>query len=179
MKNTFNPSLFVVDPVMGDNGKRYKTFDDEMCKKMKEIAKIADVLTPNLTEALILTDIDYHRFEITEENLHMVSKKLQKLGAKNIVITGAPIENALITTVLDENGKVSFVKQEKLPQNMHGTGDCFTSVLCGKMLTGHELLESVNIAADFVKTAMEYSYDVEDYIVRGVVFEPLLYKLRP
>ena len=67
MKDMFKPKLFVIDPVMGDNGKRYKTFDDNMCRKMRQIAKAADVLTPNLTEALILIEEDYDSFEITEE----------------------------------------------------------------------------------------------------------------
>ena len=66
MKDMFKPKLFVIDPVMGDNGKRYKTFDDNMCRKMRQIAKAADVLTPNLTEALILIEEDYDSFEITE-----------------------------------------------------------------------------------------------------------------
>ena len=78
-----------------------------------------------------------------------------------------------------ENGGFEIIKQKKLPTNMHGTGDTFTSVLCGKMLNGISLIESAKIATDFVSYAMEYSYGVEDFIVRGVVFEPLLHKLRP
>ena len=179
MKEMFKPKLFVIDPVMGDNGKRYKTFDDNMCRKMRQIAKAADVLTPNLTEALILIEEDYESFEITEENLKIVCEKLQKLGAKNIVLTGAPFGDMLYTSVLDESGKFEIIKQKKLPTNMHGTGDTFTSVLCGKMLNGVSLIESAKIATDFVSYAMEYSYGVEDFIVRGVVFEPLLHKLRP
>ena len=104
--------------------------------------------------------------------------KIQELGAKSVVLTGAPYGDELWTAVLDKNGLFDIVRQKKLPINMHGTGDTFTSVLCGKMLTGKSLLESAQIAADFVSYAMEYSYGVEDYIVRGVVFEPLLHKLR-
>ena len=112
MKDMFKPKLFVIDPVMGDNGKRYKTFDDEMCRKMREIAKAADVLTPNLTEALILIEEDYDSFEITEENLKGVCEKLQKLGAKNIVLTGAPFGEMLYTSVLNENGDFEIIKQK-------------------------------------------------------------------
>lgn len=179
MKDMFKPRLFIIDPVMGDNGKKYKTFDDKMCRKMREIATAADVLTPNLTEALILIEEDYDSFIVNEENLKRVCKKLQQLGAKNIVLTGAPYEDMLYTSVLDENGVFEIIKQKKLPQNMHGTGDTFTSVLCGKMLCGVSLIESAKTAADFVRYAMEYSYGVEDFLERGVVFEPLLYKLRP
>jgi pyridoxine kinase len=50
----------VIDPVMGDYGKIYSTYTDEMCQLMKELVGYADILTPNLTEACILTDTNYH-----------------------------------------------------------------------------------------------------------------------
>lgn len=178
MKKMFSPRLFIVDPVMGDNGVKYKTFTDKMCGKMKDIAKCADVLTPNLTEALILTDIEYNSFDVSYESLKAVCIKLKELGAKNIVLTGAPMGDDLVTSILSENGSFNTIVQKKLPTNMHGTGDTFTSVLCGKLVNGFELYESAKIAASFVSTAMEYSYDVEDFIVRGVVFEPLLHTLK-
>ena len=40
----------LVDPVMGDYGKIYKTYTPGMCRKMKELVKYADIITPNLTE---------------------------------------------------------------------------------------------------------------------------------
>ena len=50
-------SLIVIDPVMGDNGILYDTFTENMCNKMKELVSIASIVTPNLTEACILTRI--------------------------------------------------------------------------------------------------------------------------
>ena len=49
-------TLVIVDPVMGDYGKTYSTYTEEMCQRMKQLACKADILTPNLTEACILTD---------------------------------------------------------------------------------------------------------------------------
>jgi pyridoxine kinase len=53
-------TIVVIDPVMGDYGKIYSTYTDEMCQLMKELVGYADILTPNLTEACILTDTNYH-----------------------------------------------------------------------------------------------------------------------
>ena len=50
----------LIDPVMGDHGRTYQTFTPEMCSQMKQLAHFADILTPNLTEACILTDTPYH-----------------------------------------------------------------------------------------------------------------------
>ncbi|MBM6861294.1 bifunctional hydroxymethylpyrimidine kinase/phosphomethylpyrimidine kinase, partial [Clostridium saudiense] len=54
-----NDALIVVDPVMGDNGEKYKTYTVEMCDRVRELVRHADVVTPNLTECCILTDRSY------------------------------------------------------------------------------------------------------------------------
>ena len=52
-------TLFVVDPVMGDGGKLYSSYNEELCLKMRQLLNVADVLTPNLTEVCQLLDIEY------------------------------------------------------------------------------------------------------------------------
>ena len=51
----------VVDPIMGDNGKKYATYTEPMCEGMRRLVGLGDVVTPNLTEACILTDRPYRR----------------------------------------------------------------------------------------------------------------------
>ena len=51
-------TLILVDPVLGDEGKFYRGFGDEMCCAMRNLCKKADVITPNLTEALFLLGKD-------------------------------------------------------------------------------------------------------------------------
>ena len=51
--------FFVLDPVMGDNGKLYPAFDDNYVKALKRLLKEADIILPNLTEACFLTDSKY------------------------------------------------------------------------------------------------------------------------
>lgn len=46
----------IIDPVMGEDGKPYATYTDEMCGEMKKLVCHADILTPNLTEACLLTE---------------------------------------------------------------------------------------------------------------------------
>ena len=52
-------TIVLIDPVMGDYGKPYPTYTMEMCLEMKKLVHYADILTPNLTEACILTDTPY------------------------------------------------------------------------------------------------------------------------
>ena len=41
----------IIDPVMGDHGKLYATYTEEMCEEMKQLVSYADIVTPNMTEA--------------------------------------------------------------------------------------------------------------------------------
>ena len=80
-------TVVIVDPVMGDNGRKYSTYTDEMCDMMKQLAGQAHILTPNLTEACILTDTEYTE-KWHEKDIIILGEKLLSLGPEKIVITG-------------------------------------------------------------------------------------------
>ena len=49
----------LIDPAMGDNGKLYAGFDMEYVKATKTLCAMADVITPNITEATFMLDMEY------------------------------------------------------------------------------------------------------------------------
>ena len=145
----FSPKHVIIDPVMADNGVLYKTYTQEMCAGMKNLVKIADYVTPNLTEACVLTDTKYDLEKTSYDDIKALAAKIKSLGAKNVIITGIERGNTLYNCILDDTG-YSERAVPLLPYRMHGTGDLFTSVLAGGILTGHNLYESVDSAAEFV-----------------------------
>ena len=169
--SAFSPPLVVIDPVMGDNGVIYKTYTPEMCEGMKSLAAIADILTPNLTEACVLASKPYDPDHISPADIEDLARRIADLGAKRVVITGIQRKNHLVNCILDENG-YSERFEELLPFMMHGTGDLFASVLTGGLLTGHTLFESVDSAAGFLVHTMKQSRNYPDADQRGVCFEP-------
>jgi Pyridoxal/pyridoxine/pyridoxamine kinase len=42
-------TIVLVYPVMGDDGRAYRTYTPQMCAGMARLAELADVITPNLT----------------------------------------------------------------------------------------------------------------------------------
>ena len=58
-----NETKLLVDPVMGDQGEVYKMFTGELLDRMKELVKHADIVTPNVTEYCLLTDISYEKVQ--------------------------------------------------------------------------------------------------------------------
>jgi pyridoxine kinase len=163
----------IIDPVMADNGVLYKTYTKEMCDGMKSLMAVADYVTPNLTEACVLTDTKYDLEKTSSEDIKALAVKIRALGAKNVVITGIERGDKLFNCILDDSG-YSERAVALLPYRMHGTGDLFASVMVGGLLTGHTLFESVDSAAAFVPFTMEKSQNYEDVHRRGVCFEPYL-----
>ena len=170
-------ALRIVDPVMGDGGKKYPTYTDEMCEATRGLVDGANVLTPNLTEASILTGIDYAGQGVDEEYVRRVCDKLLEMGAKSVVLKGVVregegvIRNYVAAAGSDE---VTEVSGELLPFMLHGTGDLFASGLTAAIYAGKTLLEAVEFAGALVRHAMQITPAQPDYEVRGVSFESVL-----
>lgn len=173
----FLPEYTIVDPVMGDHGIVYKTYTKEMCENMKNLVAISDITTPNLTESCILTNTKFEAVGNSSDAIKKLSEQIHSIGAKNVVITGIERGDKLYNCILSD-GEYQEREVELLPFRMHGTGDLFTAVLAGGILTRHSLTEAVDSAAQFVIDVMKYSKSVEGYHERGACFENLLYKLQ-
>ena len=83
-------SVVVIDPVMGDHGKVVGTYTEEMCMQMRRLVAMADIITPNLTEACKLTDTPYKETGWKRAELLTMAGKLRQMGPGRIVITGIP-----------------------------------------------------------------------------------------
>ena len=93
-------ALRMVDPVMGDNGRKYPTYSDEMCEATGRLVEGADVLTPNLTEASILTRIPYEGQDVSDAYVTRMMDALLDRGAKVVVIKGVARNDGLILSLI-------------------------------------------------------------------------------
>ena len=163
---------FVLDPVMGDNGKLYPVFNDDYVKAIRRLIKEADIILPNLTEACFLTGIEYKE-EYDESYIKNVINKLLELGAKKIALTGIAYQKEMTGVVIyDGNGYQHFTHR-KINKSYHGTGDVYASTFLGAYLNNNDLLKSTKIAAKFVVKAIENTLDDPNHNY-SVKFEPLL-----
>lgn len=164
-----------VDPVMGDHGKLYPTYTEEMCEEMKILVGLADVVMPNVTEACILTETPYKESGWTRRELLNMAMMLRLMGAKSVVITGVR-EGNFYTNVVLERGKnaAEFVRVKSGGGQRPGTGDVFSSVLAGGILNGKTLRASAEQAARFVKDCIVKSDEREIPHGNGVCFEEIL-----
>lgn len=173
----------VVDPCMADNGSLYKGFDQNFAFEMAKLAKHADVLLPNITEASYLLGVPYKKAgDYDEAYIKNLIEALSKLGAKRIVLKGvefAEEQNTFkgvcgkigIVSYDTASGKYEYYFHKKLPQNFHGTGDIFASVCVGALMRNIPLKDAYSLAADFVVEAIKATLAYEGHNTYGVDFE--------
>ena len=181
-----NPGcLRILDPVMGDGGQMYATYTPELCEAMKGLVDGADVLTPNLTEASILTGIPYAGQDISRDEAARIVDALLEMGAKNVVLKGVrekigegeDAQESITNFVAGEHQELASVNHLLLPYMLHGTGDLYCSGLLAAVMAGRPLVDAVEFAGTFVLEAMMVSCDQPQYLERGVSFEPVLWRV--
>lgn len=168
-------ALRIVDPVMGDDGAMYPTYTQEMCEATKELVAGADLLTPNLTEACLLTGLPYQGQNVDDDYVRRMLDALLGMGAKSVVLKGIVRGDGKIRNYLAGAGYApAEVVTEQLPYMLHGTGDVFAAATLAAIMCGRSLYDAVVFASDFVHDAMVITREQPDYEMRGVTFEPVL-----
>lgn len=170
-------SLVVIDPVMGDDGKTYAPFGQDMVDKMKKFIEIGDIITPNMTEAALLLDEDYKEV-ISVAEVKDWLKRLSEKGPKIVIITSVVDTVKRKTTSViaynKEDDRFWKVECDYIPARFPGTGDCFTSVVVGSLLQGDSLPIALDRSVQFITTAIKASYGYKYDIREGVILEKVI-----
>lgn len=169
----FQPSLFLLDPVMGDHGQVYSTITPAHCAKMQQLLRHADIITPNITEACFLTDTPYQETKWTDSALQTICEKLARFGCERIVMTGLQQPHT-IRNYIWQNGIYSDYETPIMGASRPGTGDIFASILVADALHQVPFEVSVAKASDFVALCIEGSEKAHLPVKEGVLFEKYL-----
>ena len=172
-------TLAVVDPVMGDHGRLYRTYTPEMCRAMAALAAEADVIVPNRTEASWLLDRDYD--SLPDEAAGETVGALSMNGRRSVVLTGVSLKPGQTGAACfdRETGQVSLIQTDFAGRAFHGTGDLFASVLTGALVRGEPLFRAAERAAEFVRLCALHTAPQDLPPREGIDFEPLLGLLAP
>ncbi len=165
----------VVDPVLGDNGKLYANFTDEFPREMVKLCSLADVITPNLTEASLMLGCEY-KTVYDEEYIRGVLKGLSQLGAKKIVLTGVTYDRERLGVACYDSltEQYSYYAQECIGSMFHGTGDVWVSSFTAAFVRGCEFSRAAQLATDFTVKCIKATLDDMEGHWYGVKFENCL-----
>ena len=168
----------IVDPVMGDYSKLCSSYTQEMCDGMKRLLALADIVTPNLTEACRLLDRPYPaggRVEAAE--LEYMAAELAAQGPSQVVITGLS-EGEMIENFVYEAGRGTLLKEKKVGGDRSGSGDAFAAIVAASLVRGASLTDAVKKAADFISKCLAYAVALDLPWNYGLPFEEYLTELR-
>ncbi|MDD7051203.1 MAG: pyridoxamine kinase [Lachnospiraceae bacterium] len=181
-------TLYLADPVMGDNGKTIRIFNDGLLREMKELTRQANVITPNLTEACLLADEDYESltsYSRREDYLERIRDMGERLIARarekqQVIVTGIlrqQDDQQMIGNLAISEKETSYVETLYTGKSFSGTGDLFSSVVCGCMVKKMAVKEAMEKAVDFLQNAIEEASKEHIPTNHGVHFEHYLSRL--
>lgn len=176
-------SQVIVDPVLGDHGKTYSTITSAHCERIRELVKAADIITPNITEACLLTGTPFKESGWSKEELFILCEKLHSLGPKKAVITGILGDDCLINFYYEADDTTAHKLHTGICESplagpcRHGTGDIFASIIAADALRHVSLPVSVRKASDFIRQCIAASQALQIPEKEGVCFENFLVDL--
>lgn len=173
-------ALKVTDPAMADGGKLYRGVTEEMAGAMAELCTAADLITPNITEAVLLAGWEYKdRYSV--EELEQLCGLLADRYRAQVIITGAPAEDGRMLCI--GRGAAAWehftLTCSYVDAVYPGTGDLFCAVTTGALLRGNALQSAAELALRFVENAARVTYAAGEDPRFGLTFEPLLCELVP
>lgn len=166
----------LIDPVMGDNGEEYPIYTEALCEKMRFLVRRATVITPNLTEALLLlygaqrAHVLWKELSLMDEErllkfTESTGKELSKEFDTEVVVTGIDLpareNHQEIGNLICQDGNTTWVTATKEGGSYSGTGDLFASVLSAGMVKGIDTVDSVRKAVKFL------SKGIHDAVLEG------------
>lgn len=171
-------TIVIVDPIMGDHGKIYATYTEEMCEEMRKLVSLADIVTPNVTECCKLTQTPYKNSGWRKKELLNMAEQLCDMGPQKVVITGI-VQGGFIANYVYEKGKEPrLLRTHAVGTERCGTGDIFAAVIAADAVNGIPFEISVKKASAFIKKCIQRTEELSIPKTDGVCFEEVLHTLK-
>jgi len=126
---------------------------------IERLIPLAEVITPNLDEASVLTDLKVANLDQMRE----AATRLHALGALNVVITGGHLERATdLLSFTTKRGveKEVFKADRQRSSSTHGTGCAFATALACHLAHGRGLPEAVLLSKAYVAAAIANAHSL-------------------
>lgn len=156
-------STIFVDPVLGDNGKQFNCFDEKYLNSLRKLVDKADYISPNLTEACLLT-----KCNINDDPIDIINK----FKNKHVVITSVKKDNK-IGYLLKDKDETMYILYDYVDYELHGTGDVFASLLCANMMKTNNFISSVQIASKLTNKCIQNTINSKSSYY-GLYYESLM-----
>jgi hydroxymethylpyrimidine/phosphomethylpyrimidine kinase len=147
----------VLDPVMVATSGDVLVSDEVITSIKNNLISKSFLITPNIYEAEILSEIKINNVEDQIE----CGIKLLKLGCKNVLIKGGHGNSHNICDVLiTSDGDEHIFKSNKIKStNTHGTGCSLATAIATNIGLGKNIKESIKVSIDYVQSGIKNAPD--------------------
>ena len=141
----------ILDPVMVAKGGT-KLIDDKAIKLLKEkLIKKVTLITPNIPEAEILTNININ----CKEDMIFAAHKLLEIGANNVLIKGGHLKSKIVQDIFVSKSDIKIFNSKRYNTiNTHGTGCTLSSAITTFLSCGKPIKKSCELGIKYVNSAI-------------------------
>ncbi|EAG2871415.1 pyridoxal kinase, partial [Listeria monocytogenes] len=153
----------VIDPVIACKGTAEILQPKSVDAIITHLLPLADVVTPNLVEAGILSGLG----DLTSvEAMKQAAEKIHQLGAKYVVIKGGHrLPGAKAIDLVYDGESFLLLESEKIATDFnHGAGCTFSAAIAAGLAKGKPVVESVRLAKAFVTAAIKEGVVINPYV---------------
>jgi len=141
----------VVDPIIKSTTGAILLKKSALHDYKKMMIPLANVITPNKYEAKVLSGIS---------NTKKSAKKIQSMGAKCVIITGATSSNGKISDFVLEESREYVISGKKIPIRNHGSGCNYSASITVSLAKGNTVHYAVKAAKDYVYQSIKNSKNI-------------------
>lgn len=168
----------LVDPVMGDGGELYQTVGKDVVASMIKLVRKGDIITPNWTEAEIITELGYGKGKVSQRMILDEIKVLRSLGPAKGVITGIPLEAGGLGNAAWDGDEVRLFQYEDEGVSYPGSGDLFASLLFGLVMKGDSFFSAALNATNTATYAVHMTKKNGRERRLGIMLKPVMDEIR-
>ncbi len=150
----YDAKNIVVDPVMVSTSGHRLISEDAVETVIKKLMPLARVVTPNLSEAEVISGIKINDRESMVKGAKIIAEKIKT----SVLLKGGHLDG---TDLLYENGEATWLFGKKINNpNTHGTGCTLSSAIACNLAEGQSLKDAVKNAKKYLTGAISAKLDI-------------------
>lgn len=152
----YGAKKIVVDPVMVSTSGSRLISEDAVETLGRELFPIADLLTPNIPEAEVLTGMSIR----TPEEMEQAARRIGERFDCAVLCKGGHQVNSANDFLWQKSGGCWFYGERIQNPNTHGTGCTLSSAIASNLAKGLTLEEAVKRAKQYLSGALSAMLDL-------------------
>jgi hydroxymethylpyrimidine/phosphomethylpyrimidine kinase len=140
----------VVDPVMVAKSGHRLLQSDAIQVLREKLLPLAAIITPNLPEAEVLTDLRITR----TEDMRRAAALIRTMGPRHVLIKGGHLENQPVDVLYDGHQFTDLSAPRIETRQTHGTGCTLSAAIAAGLAKGMTVAKAVAVGKDYITRAI-------------------------